>query len=470
MRLLILILFMSSHAFLQAQNDSIVGYDAFLAQVFRYHPLAQKIKILTDKAAAENLKSKGNFDPKLNGNWQYKNFKQKNYFSIFNAHLNIPTWIGVEVEGGYNHNIGYKLNPENYLPSDGQAYLGIKVPLLKGLLNDERRTAIRQAALLTSINDNEIARGLNDLLFQAAIEYWKWVKLNEEYLVILQSLALARQQFDNTKSAYQSGDIPAIDTLKSYTRIQDRIVKSSEINIKLDNQKNLINAYLWNENNTPVELPPYCSPVRMKRIQIDPIQEDFLDNTRAALNQHPEVQYYNFKLKSLEIDRKLKQNKLLPGLDVKYNFLSNNQFNFFEIPEAPVENYKLAIKLKMPIFLRKERAELKLNALKIRETEFDIDNKIRLLDVKLQNYFNKTNNLIDIVEQTQTMTENYLNLLNAETIKYNLGENTLILLNFRENQYLDAQLKLVKNIHEFLVSKSTFMWLSVNLSNSAIDE
>ena len=123
----------------------------------------------------------------------------------------------------------------------------------------------------------------------------------------------------------------------------------------------------------------------------------------------------------------------------------------------------------MPLFLRKERAELKLNTLKIKEVEYDIINKQRSLNVKLQNYFNKTNNLIAIVAQTQSMTNNYLNLLNAETIKYNLGENTLILLNFRENQYLEAQLKFVKNLYEFLISKSTFMWLSVSLNKTKLN-
>ena len=235
------------------------------------------------------------------------------------------------------------------------------------------------------------------------------------------------------------------------------------------NQKNRINYYLWDNEGAPSLMPLYCIPESMNTIKRMPISQEFLENTLATLENHPEIQYYNFKLNALEIDRRLKKNKLLPGLDVKYNFLSNNQFNFFEIPEAPIENYKLAVKLKMPLFLRKERAELKLNTLKIKEVEYDIINKQRSLNVKLQNYFNKTNNLIAIVAQTQSMTNNYLNLLNAETIKYNLGENTLILLNFRENQYLEAQLKFVKNLYEFLISKSTFMWLSVSLNKTKLN-
>ena len=69
-----------------------------------------------------------------------------------------------------------------------------------------------------------------------------------------------------------------------------------------------------------------------------------------------------FKTENLEIERKLKFNKLLPTIEGEYNFLSGSLGNDNAFG---LDNYKAGIKVSVPIFIRKERSDLKLSKLKI---------------------------------------------------------------------------------------------------------
>ncbi len=158
--------------------------------------------------------------------------------------MKVPTWIGVEVEAGYNYTNGYYLNPENTLPKVGQAYLGIKVPLLKGLWTDERRMAIRKAKVLQQASAVEIQAALNDLLYDAAKSYWDWTKAYNILLMVEQSLEVAKQQLSMVKDAYAQGDKPAIDTLKSFMQVQEREILWRSAQLDAQNSARIVSIYL----------------------------------------------------------------------------------------------------------------------------------------------------------------------------------------------------------------------------------
>jgi len=174
--------------------------------------------------------------------------------------------------------------------------------------------------------------------------------------------------------------------------------------------------------------------------------------------------YYDFKLRNLLIEQKLKKNKILPSLDLKYNFLSYEHVDFFHTAGAPIENYKLGIKFKMPLFLRKERADIKLNQLKIREVNYQQQTKQQELKVKIQNYFNTFQTYARQINQIEQMIENYGILLEAEQLKIGIGESSLFLINAHKNQLLEAQLKLIKQKIAYLKARTSFFWITVNLS------
>ncbi|CAA6805880.1 MAG: Multidrug efflux protein, outer membrane component [uncultured Aureispira sp.] len=464
--LIAFVLFCSTN--LLGQTDSLlITYEQFLQQIYESHPISKQINIQRDVAAQYLKKARGGFDPKVGANWDFKNFDQKNYYNLLNAYLKVPVWSDIAIEAGYNYTNGYYLNPENKLPQAGQAYLGVKIPLLNGLWTSERRTTLEQAKLMLGASEAEIQALLNDLLYKAGKTYWDWVKVYSELLVVRASLENARLQFEATKSAFRQGDKPAVDTLKSFIQIQERTVLLANKQIEVQNAARLVSAYLWNENQEPLILQEGMYPVGLQQLAMQPLEADLLKNSLNQLQQHPAILMYDFKLENLDLERKLKVNNLLPKLDFKYNFLSTEHVDFFaSSAAAPVENYKLGVTFSMPIFIRKERADLALVQLKLKATSYQQEAKRRDLQVKVENYFNEVQNFALQTTTIEQMVANYTALLEVERIKFSIGESSVFMVNTRENQLLDAQMKLIKQQVTYLKSRTAFFWITANLQTN----
>ncbi|MGH1337549.1 MAG: TolC family protein [Aureispira sp.] len=454
--------------FAEAQTDSVVlTFEQYLEQVYTNHPLAKRANLQRQEAAAYLQKAKGGFDPKIGTTWDYKEFKEKTYFNIFNAYLKVPIWSDIELEGGYNHANGYYLNPEQTLPDVGQAYLGVKIPLLQGLLTSERRIVLQQARLLESASEAEIQTALNNLLYTAGKKYWDWTKSYNELLVIQQSLVAAQQQLSATRASFIQGDKPAIDTLKDFIQVQERQVLLANSRVAFQNYRRAVSGFLWDVINNPLLLEETVYPVVLQQLNTLPLEEVLLENSLELLEDHPDLVAYDYKLQGLALKRRLNSNKLLPKLNVKYNFLSVESVDFFGTEGvAPIENYKLGLEFSMPLFLRKERAELALTDLKLRATEFQLDNKQRDLRIKLENYFNEVQIFAAQTQTLEQMVNNYSILLEAERIKLNLGESSVFLVNVRQNQLLEAQRKLIKQQVKYLKARMAFFWVTATLSGN----
>ncbi len=77
--------------------------------------------------------------------------------------------------------------------------MGIKIPLLQGLLVNERMAALKQAKILQELADAEMQKELNKLYQKATIAYWDWSGAVQKLLLYQSSYDLAQEQLQNTK-------------------------------------------------------------------------------------------------------------------------------------------------------------------------------------------------------------------------------------------------------------------------------
>ena len=114
-----LLLFVSSFCFAQEKAAQQLTYDEFLGFVKKYHPLVKNAALPISEAQASLLKARGAFDPKIEVDFNKKQFKDNEYYSILNSSFKIPTWYGIELKAGFDNNEGIYLNPENTMPNQG---------------------------------------------------------------------------------------------------------------------------------------------------------------------------------------------------------------------------------------------------------------------------------------------------------------------------------------------------------------
>ena len=429
------------------QPDTIMklSYANFLQLVKQNHPLAKQADLITKSADAGTLLARGGFDPKFFYEFNNKFFDSKNYYQIGNGGFKIPTWFGLEFKAGYEKNQGTYLNPENTIPNQGLLYSQISLPLLQGLIIDERRAALNQAKLFQELSVYDKINAINELLYKAGKAYWDWqlsfanLKINED------AVTLSQERFDAIRKSSILGDRPSIDTVEAVIQMKDRFITFQQSLMDYKTKSLLLSNYLWLENNIPIELTDKTIP----ELAIAYYEEENKLYSRIAkmdslINIHPNIKMYDFKLKQLTIEKKFKQDKLKPSLNVNYNPLFNSE----NLNVGYQNNYKWGMTVGFPIFLRKERGELQLTKIKIENTTYENMNKRNELTNKIKatvNEFNIYKNQIDVYSKN---VFNYELLWKSERRLFDSGESSLFMINSREVSYINAQIKLNEIINK----------------------
>lgn len=443
MRNSLVILFVLLTLQLSAQDSNLVfNQNAFLFYLKNNHPVARQSKLILDNAESNVLKSRGGFDPKLYSKLDEKNFDNKNYFSILEAGLNVPTWYGIEFKTSILQNAGTNINPENKMPYNGLVQVGLDFSVLQGLYIDERRTALKRAKLFLQYSSYEQQSLLNDLILEGMSAYWNWVAAYHQLEVQRQAVQLSFIRYQSVKASYILGDQPAIDTLESYIQYQTRLYSKVEAEQNLVEKQLMLSTYLWNDNNEPLEISNRIIPPSFDDKNNLSIVDSIISTSNSVSEKHPELMKYEFKLLDLELERKLKAEKLKPNLDIKYNFL-NEPVNSIPWDGLNTQNVKWGIAFSYPILLRKERGDLQQTKIKIKETDWlrdlkklDLQNKLNAIQSELVN----TKSQLSLYN---SVVRNYASMLDAEISKFNNGESSVFLINSREVALIQAQLSLI---------------------------
>lgn len=453
MRLFILCFLFSVSISIQAQDStSVISLSEYLGYVKSFHPIVKQANLIISESEAKLMKSRGAFDPKLEVDYDRKKFKNIEYFDKLNASFKIPTWYGIELKGNFEENTGVFLNPEANVPIDGLYSAGISVPVARGLLTNKRMAMLKQSKLYVKQAQADRQLLVNNILYDATISYFYWLKTYNEKRVYEDFLSNAEMRFNGIKKSFEVGERPAIDTLEARITLNDRKLNLEKSRIKFIKSSLELSNYLWLNDNTPIEIQDGIIPNTNTIETIDiTLNTSGLDIENFNIENHPKLQSLDFKMQSLNIEKRLKANTLLPQIDLQYNFLS-------ETPEFArsfsTSAYKSGVNINFPLFLRKERGDLRLAKIKIQDTEFEIKNT----RVSLINKIDAINQEIDsyLIQNdfTNVIVNDYSKMLTAEERKFFLGESSLFIVNSRESKLIDAKLKAIEVENSFFKTKA----------------
>ena len=202
----------------------------------------------------------------------------------------------------------------------------------------------------------------------------------------------------------------------------------------------------------PLELKANIVPDTNTLLSVNNVLENSLAKpSDSIINQHNKIQSLNYKRKSIIVDRNLKLNNLLPKVDAQFNLLSEK----LDSDYIDTNNYKGGLQVSIPLFLRKERGDLKLAKAKLQDIDFTINaqkvalkNKIDAVYNEIESYNNQQNIL-------NTLVLDYNKLVNAEERKFLLGEGSIFLINYREVKLIEAKIKQIDTQNKYLNAKAS---------------
>ncbi|UCD60582.1 MAG: TolC family protein [Flavobacteriaceae bacterium] len=460
----ILTFFITSFLFAQEQDTLILNFREYLGYVKKYHPIAKQAELQIGIGQANLMRSRGGFDPKIEVDYDRKQFKGVEYYDRFNATFKIPTWYGIELKGTFEQNEGQFLNPDEDLPVNGLYSAGVSVSVIQGLWINERMATLRRAKFFREQTKADRDLLVNQILYNASLAYFDWLLAYKNKETFSNFLQNAKIRFEGIKKSSEAGDIATIDTVEAKIAVLDRQLNLEQAKVNLTNKSLELSNFLWLDNNIPIELQPNVIPNLDVDGEVDITLEILgkpLDS--FSIENHPKLKSLSNKLAGLEVDKRLKANKLLPRIDLEYNFLTETPdlINSYD-----TQQYKGGIKFRFPLFLRKERGDLKLAKFKMENTQYEIDNA----QIEIRNKVLAIYTALDSFDQQNFLIGNivrdYSKLVAAEERKFTFGESSLFLINARENKLIDSELKQNEVQNKYLGTKAKlFRSLAINPEN-----
>jgi len=446
-------------------NEELLTFEEYLGYVKQHHPLVKQANLTLSVGEANLLKARGGFDPKIEVDYDRKKFKSIEYFDQLNATFKIPTWYGIEFKANFEENTGQFLNPNLTVPEGGLYTAGVSFSLAQGFLINDRMAMLKKARFFREQTKADRNLLVNELLFEASKAYFQWLEATNEQYIYERFLKNASDRFIGVKRNVESGENAAIDSVEAKIVVSERQLNHEAAKLKRRKAALNLSNFLW-LNDIPVELQENVAPeVPEDYILRSVLTIDGITTNQNSVSDHPKMKSLGYKIDGLSVDRSLKRNKLLPKIGLQYNFLSSDydQINTFN-----TSNYKAGLNISLPIFLRKERGDLKLANLKLKDAEFErlstelsLQNKITAANVEISS-LSKQNDYI------RSMVSNYSALVKAEERKFFLGESSLFLINTREKSLINSQIKEnMLNVKRLTANASLFHAMGIMITEVA---
>jgi outer membrane protein TolC len=414
--------------------------EQFLQQVEANHPFAVMARLERDLARQYLRAARGGFDPAISGDVRHKTYSESDYYTARGAALNIPTWMGLSFDLGWQQNDGLFLNPEATMPDAGLINAGVSLELGAGFLMDSRRAALRQAEIGLELGELERDILLNKLYVEATRVYLNWALSNRLLDIAEEAVRLADIRYQGVVESFYLGDVPAIDTVEAYTQVLNRLYVLRDQQTAWAEAINRAGAYLWNEDGLAEQIVPGVMPV------LPPVSDE--ENERitglAITSEHPKLKKLSGKRDQTVIERRLAEEYLRPKVALKYNFLSSDLMagrvnEYFEDTRFFDNNYTFGAAVHFPLFMREARGKVGAALVKTEMIDRDYFNLQVNLEADFRAALVERANLrdqIDFYNQNVTLQQQ---LLSGEQELFFMGESSLFLVNARETSLITAQ-------------------------------
>lgn len=415
----------------------------FVDEVLAHHPVARQAQLVADQARAELRQAWGAFDPKVTVTWDQKRFGGTDYFNYVDADLKIPLPIGADITLAYDRTLGRYINPDRRTSTDGTFSAGLSIPLGQRLLTDERRAALQQARAARDAGDAERVAYVNKLLYGAAKHYGAWYASWRRRQIAVEGESLADFRLRAVRQRVASGENAPIDTVEALLEVQRRQVTRLEADADLYVSMLNVTAYLWDARGGPSALPEGVVPTREGLTAAEP------DSTRLdalialAVRRHPDLRKVQAKVEQAAADRALAAQGIIPFAEAKLSGLQDRATDaaFFDRDRLDA-NYKASLIVQSPLLFLKETGKFGATGAKLEFQQLERERLRRDIEFDVRAAMFELHTLRALLATQAAAVGGARLLRDAEQVRFENGESTLLVLNLRERLVLDESVKL----------------------------
>lgn len=420
------------------------------------HPLLVAADADSEAGEGQVLSAEGAFDPALKAG---TGGDVGNYAGIdadVGASALLP-FLGARVDGGWRLGIGDRpIYAGKEKTSDyGELNFGVRVPLLRDLLIDERRAGVERQLLEAARRRAAALAARLDLQRTTAAAYFDWVAAGARLDVARNLLMLAEARDEQLRGRADAGDVAVIDVADNARLIAQRRQRLIASERALQRAALTLALAVRDDDGRPVVPEPQALPALTALVVAGATPTDRAALVERAVAERPELIGLRQAVSQALVDERLAGNQLLPGLSVgaavsqdlgpthepwsESSSVWNPDPKARSLPDASVD-----LRFDVPIPQRVARGRAVVADANVRKAQalaqllqeritLEVDDALQAKDAALQREG------AAVVEQEAAEA-----VLVGERQRFDAGDSTLVIVNLREVALAEAQLAVVE--------------------------
>jgi outer membrane protein TolC len=432
-----------------------IELETVLQSTIKHFPKVKSSLMEYEYAKLEVTKNEGAFDSKFkinNKDWASGYYDT----NITKAEISKPLGLlGSSVNLGFQRSTGaVPVYQEEFRTlSEGEYYVNLQFELLRNRSIDQQRLNVTNSKLMQKMQQMQFQLEQIEILRSARIAYAKIIASSQVMDTYQKLLNLAKERQKAISIKVRKGDMAKIYLTENKQYIAKRKVDYIRAKQDFDTQVQYFSLFYRNNKGDPVvieqeELIDYKDQTKGGMFN----KEQFT----LALETNPHFKIFQMRLMAQENVIDFKENQAMPRLTFNLGSSQDDGNGSKTLEEQ--ENI-VAVNLEIPLERRKIDSDVALSKVKLKQIKF----KQRMFRDKFYNQFRTLQLRINANQEALKTVENEISyattLEKAERIKFRNGASDFFVLNMRELNRVDAQIKRIKTLYDLHVSHAFYLEL-----------
>jgi outer membrane protein TolC len=433
----------------------------------RHLPRVLAVQSSVEGRQALVMAAEGSFDPRIDGNL---GGRLGGYYDGHGADaglvqnfplLNARAFAGYRIADG---SFPVYENGEQTL-GGGEARAGIGLSLLRDRDIDERRGAVTDSQLELLAQSQELNAVKLEVLETAYVAYARWLMAARLLVAYEELLQLAEARGQALATQVQSGAVAEILQVENDQAILQRRALVVDAQRQLDMAAQQLALFLRDAAGEIMQ-PVYSSELELPPEQRDLLARPVAELVATVLERRPEIRKLEAARAQADLDQRLALNSMQPKLDLEY-------YASRDIGRGPVNlrGTDNVARVSFSIPLRTRTASGKAAAAR---AEMDgIDHTLRQLQDQLGLDIRQALLNLEATRELEQLAQQELEvsrrLATAEAQRFTAGISDFFLLNVRERQVGEAELKRLQAALTHQVALATFYAATMSIGGFGIE-
>ena len=327
----------------------------------------------------------------------------------------------------------------------GEYRAGMRVPLFRDRALDSRRAELGKAHLGRRLADLGIQQQRLVILQAATARYWNWVAAGRRFAVAQSIFNIAVEREKILETAVELGQLPRFEVLDNKRIIEQRRSQFVAARRGVEQGSFDLSLFYRDDQGQPrIALPEQLPPAFPRPSGLD---ENQLERDIAqALDRRPELARLQTQQDQVRLDQRLAENRRLPGLDFILSY--DRELGERRVPRGPNE-LRAGIAFELPLQRRTATGQAVAARTRVAQIDQRLQFQREQVSVEVRDAISAVRAAFEganVLEAEVLVTRQ---VEDAERLRYDLGESTLFVLNQRELQTADAQVREVSALADY---------------------